>query len=221
MLIEGRFCCHHCRCRSHYCIHWGLLWGVVSEHFVLAFLNREARGFKTPHSHLNVFKLLATIFLMIPHVKWILWDSFCILYIPKLWTELELTLYFSIQSIQNIFHSLIFLHQEHLAIAWGIYKLFVEAHAKIILDQYSQTSKVSNNMQAFCSKLFKSAPVLKELLLLNPYKSVGNDNIDPFIFVLLHIQFVSYRVHYITFPKVNRTGSSIQKRAVIYIALIK
>lgn len=57
---------------------------------------------------------------------------------------------------------------------------------------------------------------MKELLLLNPYKSVGNDNIDPFIFVLLHIQFVSYRVHCITFPEVKGTGSAIQKRAMIY-----
>jgi len=57
---------------------------------------------------------------------------------------------------------------------------------------------------------------LKELLLLNPHKSVGNDNIDPFIFVLLHIQFVSHRVLYVTFPEAKGTGSSIQKTAMIY-----
>lgn len=45
---------------------------------------------------------------------------------------------------------------------------------------------------------------------------MGNYIIDPFLFVLLHIQFVSYGVHNITFPEVNRTGPSIQKRAVIY-----
>lgn len=70
-------------------------------------------------------------------------------------------------------------------------------------------------MYTFSSKLLKSVQVLKDLLLRNPHKSVGNDNIDPFIFVLLHVQFVSHRARPVTFPEAKGTGQSIQKTTMI------
>lgn len=78
-------------------------------------------------------RLFASALLKTSHKIPSLCDNFLYLHdIPKLSSHLELTLYFSIQSILNVFHSLIFLDQKHLAAAQGIYTLFIKAHKNYI-----------------------------------------------------------------------------------------